>query len=242
MSALTVAQLAQELRTLLALISSCSGSMRSRGPIDHQTDRDLAVIDRALAGAFHVSSRLLSLERPPGTVTFDVSEVLLRARNLLERVLGDGIALVIELGTEASVTGDPMSFEWMLASLMANARDAMPAGGVVELQTSVVTHRPRRASDAVREEDANGPDARYVRITVTDQGHGVAKSLQDQLFRPFFTTHPSATGLGLTSVALTAHDLGGWVDLESEPGVGTRVHLTLPAFDPPGSSEPPQKA
>jgi signal transduction histidine kinase len=75
--------------------------------------------------------------------------------------------------------GDPMSFEWMLASLMANARDAMPAGGVVEVQTSIVTHRPRRTSDSVREEDANVPDARYVRITVTDQGHGVAKSLED---------------------------------------------------------------
>jgi two-component system, cell cycle sensor histidine kinase and response regulator CckA len=242
MSVLTVAQLAQELRTLLTLISSSSGAMRSRGAIDQQTEGDLAIIDRALAGAFHVSSRLLSLERPPGVVALDVSEAVLRARSLLARVLGTNIALVLELGTAATVMGDPVSFEWMMASLMANARDAMPAGGVVEVTTSVVTHRPRRASDAVREEDANGPDARYVRITVTDQGHGVAKSLQDQLFRPFFTTHLYATGLGLTSVALTAHDLGGWVDLESEPGVGTRVHLTLPLAERPVRLNPPQKA
>jgi len=138
------------------------------------------------------------------------------------------IDLVLETDPAAgALRADPGHIEQVIMNLVVNAKDAMPEGGKLTLQSSDVTVRP----------DLNEPrfiqPGRYAVISVSDTGHGMDKETQSRIFEPFFTTKEKGkgTGLGLSTVYGIVKQSNGYVFAQSEPGVGTTFHVYLPRVE-----------
>jgi CheY-like chemotaxis protein len=118
---------------------------------------------------------------------------------------------------------DPTQFELVMLNLVINARDAMPLGGSVTIETA-------NAHRDMRERPDDPPVGEYVLVTVSDRGSGMTAEVKARAFEPFFTTkaHGSGSGLGLSQVFGTTRQLGGGVTIDSELGRGTVVSLFLP--------------
>jgi len=146
-----------------------------------------------------------------------VDEVL----ELIGRTFDPRIRLLTELDADATVSADATLMSQVLLNLCVNAKDAMPAGGTLTL---------RVATADVTDPPAEGRPGPHVRITVEDTGEGMPAEVMAHLFEPFFTTKPvgMGTGLGLAMVHGIMQQHDGWVECQSEPGVGTRFDLFLP--------------
>jgi PAS domain S-box-containing protein len=166
----------------------------------------------------------------------DVNAVVREVQQMLSRSIGEHIALGTHLAlTVPPVMADPGQLEQVLVNLAVNARDAMPSGGQLTIDTNVVDVDGDHA--AVRGGLAPG---RYVRLRVSDTGTGMPKDVVDRAFDPFFTTKPSGegTGLGLATVYGIVTQAGGTVHIYSEPGLGTTISVLLPAT----SEQPTEQA
>jgi PAS domain S-box-containing protein len=143
---------------------------------------------------------------------------------LLRPLLGEEIRLDLSLASDAwPIRIDVGQFEQLLINLAVNARDAMPSGGRLTVQTENVAVDLARGPFELSCGD-------YVRVQVTDTGHGIPKELQTHVFEPFFTTKPAGrgTGLGLATCHGIVKQSGGHIELESAEGRGTRVIVFLP--------------
>jgi len=166
----------------------------------------------------------LTLSRPqPSGAILDVNVLVTDMEQMLRRSIGEHIELVVTLARKAaSVTADRGRMEQVIMNLVFNARDAMPGGGrlTVETQEAVVTAEPAQPV----------PPGRYVVLAVSDEGMGIDADARAHIFEPFFTTKaPGAgSGLGLASVHRIAQQAGGHVALDSEPGLGTTFRVYLP--------------
>jgi len=226
-SPLTVVQLANDLRHLLGVMTNCAETLRRRLPPD-AAERDFAELEGAIDSAFCISRELAApAGAAPGIIcgVVDVNELVTQAQGVLERVLGEDIRLALDLAATAPfVAADPVQLEWVVLNLAANARDAMPHGGVASIETRSLDHW----MDGAR---PNGRRSQpFVRLTVNDVGDGMNTDVQNRAFDPFFTTKDGRLGLGLTSAMVTVRRLGGWLHLESTPGVGSHFHVYLPAL------------
>ncbi|HEU4578917.1 MAG TPA: PAS domain-containing protein [Polyangiaceae bacterium] len=173
---------------------------------------------RAVQSARSLTDRLLALGRraPLAKRVIDANELVTRTVDLLRRVIGDRVRLVLALGSRLPpVQVDPALIEQALINLVINARDAMPHGGTVTLATRAV----------------NGPGAAcWVELEVGDDGPGMDTELKSRIFEPFFTTKGErGTGLGLPTVLATVEQHGGTMEVESERGKGARFRMRLPA-------------
>ncbi|MFP5487412.1 MAG: ATP-binding protein, partial [Acidimicrobiia bacterium] len=156
----------------------------------------------------------------------DVNEVVTQVDGLLGRTLGEHIRITTELGRDLpAALADPAQLEQILVNLAVNARDAMPSGGALTIETGAVVLADDERPDV-------GPGT-YVRIRVSDSGHGMDAATRRRAFEPFFTTKPrgSGTGLGLSTVYGIVTRSGGAVELYSEPDHGTTVGVLLPSVD-----------
>jgi len=158
---------------------------------------------------------------------------------LLQRTLGEHIALVTYLAPDlAYVLADQGHVEQILVNLAVNARDAMPGGGTLIIETSNVD-----VDEAYASTRANLSTGRYAALKVSDNGPGMPREVADHAFEPFFTTKPKGegSGLGLATVYGIVTQAGGNVRIYSEPGVGTTVIVLLPITDqsPPPDERPP---
>ncbi|AEA68192.1 putative histidine kinase, Hybrid [Pseudomonas brassicacearum subsp. brassicacearum NFM421] len=167
-------------------------------------------------------SRRQSLDRKP----LDANDLVHSLEDLLSRTTGDHIVLRLQLASELwPVNTDASQLENALLNLVINARDAMPEGGELIVETANVylddtdinTLEPVKAGD-------------YVMIAVSDNGSGMTPAVLAKAFDPFFTTKPigQGTGLGLSMIYGFAQQSGGHLNLDSVPGQGTRVQLYLP--------------
>ncbi len=156
-----------------------------------------------------------------------LNAVALGMRDMLQRLLGENIELVACCAESLSaVKVDPGQMQQVLLNLVMNARDAMPAGGRVVIETANVN------VDGATGRRHHGLRAgRYVRLTVTDTGCGMDRDATSHAFEPFFTTKPKGkgTGLGLATVYGIITQSGGTVTLDSTPGKGTTVAIMLPS-------------
>jgi CheY-like chemotaxis protein len=138
-----------------------------------------------------------------------------------------------------NIKADPVQIEQVMMNLVVNARDAMPDGGKLTIETS-----NRFLSDEYASDHPWMKSGEYVRITVSDTGQGMDQEVLLHIFEPFFTTKKlgMGTGLGLATAYGIVHQAGGHIWLYSEPGVGSSFKLYFPRVDAPGTAERPEVA
>jgi two-component system cell cycle sensor histidine kinase/response regulator CckA len=156
----------------------------------------------------------------------NLNVVVTEVHQMLDRSLGEHIALTVRTTAGLpSVMADPGQLEQVLVNLAVNARDAMPGGGRLTIDTASVH------VDAEYASRATVTPGLYVRLRVSDTGTGMPQEVIDKAFEPFFTTKPSGqgTGLGLATVYGIVTQAGGTVQIYSEAGIGTTFTILLPA-------------
>jgi two-component system cell cycle sensor histidine kinase/response regulator CckA len=188
----------------------------------------LTELHRAAERASALTTQLLCYSRQPiGTLLpLDLSALVSGLQPLLERVLGPEIQLGIATDdTSRLVRADARQVEQALVNLALNAKDALPAGGHVEVAVD-----PVRLAEPLGTAMGVAAAGDYVRVRVCDDGCGMNAETMEQLFHPFFTTKEHGTGLGLTIVARIARQSSAAVVVESEPDRGTTFALYFPAM------------
>ncbi|GGR59708.1 hybrid sensor histidine kinase/response regulator [Actinoplanes ianthinogenes] len=203
---------AHDFNNLLAIILNYADFLTEEVTEDGRRDlsriRDAADRARALTGQL----LLFAKQESAAVEIIDINEVVNCSSELLARTIGANISLVCRPYPQAlPVCANRGRLDQILLNLVINARDAMPDGGVVVLETG-------RAQ------------GQYVRMSVSDTGCGMSPEVKDRLFEPFFTTKPAdrGTGLGLATVYGIVDDAGGSIQVDSTPGVGTTFEILLP--------------
>jgi len=160
----------------------------------------------------------------------DLNHLITTVGSFIKRIIHDNITFTLVLqGDALLVSVDTVQFEQVLLNLAANARDAMPDGGVFSIAA---------VAGCIDEQfiasHGYGAPGRYALITVSDTGTGMDEKTRNKVFDPFFTTKEvgKGTGLGLAMVMGIIKQHGGFIDLRSEPGTGSIFHLFLPMVDP----------
>ncbi len=167
-------------------------------------------------------------------MVLSVNDILRDIERLLTRTLGEHVELVTSLEPELwLVKADPGQLEQVLVNLAVNARDAMPGGGQLVLESHNI--------DVDEEYVARRPGltvGRHVRLRVSDTGTGMDRDVVERAFEPFFTTKSrgEGSGLGLATVYGIVKQAGGDVEIYSEPGLGTTISVMLPATEETGGA------
>jgi PAS domain S-box-containing protein len=232
--------IAHDFNNLLSIILSYSAMMMEALPTEDPLRGDAEQIAIAGQRARDLTRQLLAFSRRQmmRPEVLDLTEVVRGLEPMLRRVLGEDIELTIALAQPTSlVKADPGQIQQILMNLVVNARDAMPDGGKLWIETSDVAldeaalrgHGPPGA--------APGP---YVCVSVSDTGVGLDGETQAHIFEPFFTTKPKGkgTGLGLSTVLGIVQQSGGHVRVESEPGQGATFKIFLPKTSEPLRPQP----
>ncbi len=191
------------------------------GEILKAADRGAALTRQLLA-----FSRKQVLEKK----ALDLNTLIAGLEKMLRRLLGEHIRVETFLTpTPAWVLADPGQLEQVILNLAVNARDAMPQGGRLRLETAVLDS----------EETPPGPAKPTVRLTICDTGCGMDAEIQNHLFEPFFTTKERGrgTGLGLATVYGIVQQSGGRITVSSRPGVGSTFTICLPGIEAPAAPE-----
>jgi signal transduction histidine kinase len=219
--------IAHDFNNLLTGITSNAHLGLDDAPDGSAAREALEEIRRAAATATALTKQLASFARTPTVepTLLDPNDLIESLRKMLRRLLGDDIRLVFTPRQQHGIVRiDPVQLELALVNLALNARHAMPRGGELRLETREL------GADAVPSERRHGGARRFIRIDVSDTGHGMSAEVRDRVFEPFFTTKPrgSGTGYGLANVRRFVEDAGGWIDVASTPGRGTSFQLYLP--------------
>ncbi len=202
--------------------------------------RDLEEITAAAKKAAEMTRQLLAFSRrqvlEPRVV--DLNETLAGQERMLRRLIGEDIVLEASYAPELwKVRVDPGQIEQVIMNLVVNARDAMPAGGRLTIETANVEIDPAQAAALPRLKP--GP---HVRITVRDTGHGMSRETMRRIFDPFFTMKPKGrgTGLGLSSSLGIAQQSQGAIGVESVLGGGATFFLYLPTTSASAREDAPR--
>lgn len=195
-----------------------------------QARHDIGQIQLATERAAALTHQLLAFARREVVrpQVIDLNAVVDGLEPLLRRTIGEHVELVIDLADDLAATlADPGQIEQVLVNLAVNARDAMPDGGLLILETANV-HAPGRD-----DQDTAISHREYVRLRVSDTGVGMSPGTIERAFEPFFTTKPkgAGSGLGLATVYGIVAQAGGATLIESQPGEGTAVTVLLPVTD-----------
>jgi PAS domain S-box-containing protein len=219
---------AHDFNNLLTVINGMADLMLGDLAEDHPMRPDLAQIRQAGERAAALTGRLLAVSRrqilKPEVI--DLNALVTGLRDMLQRLVGEEVALVLELTADlTSIKADPGQIEQVLLNLVVNARDAMPDGGTLTIETRTVQLDAGYAAEHPGTHP--GPHAM---LSVLDTGTGMDESVRRRIFEPFFTTKPQGkgTGLGLSMVYGIVKQSGGSIWFHSEPGLGSRFTIYLP--------------
>jgi PAS domain S-box-containing protein len=223
---------AHDFNNLLMAIIGYSEVLTQRLYVGDPIWNDVSEIVNAAERAADLTRQLLAFSRKQvmQPKVLDLNQVVANLEKMLRRLIGAHIELVTVCGaTVGHVKADPGQIEQVVLNLVVNARDAMPRGGKLIVQTSNVvldSDRSRRLLDV-----APGD---YVALSVQDTGIGIDEEIRQHIFEPFFTTKElgKGTGLGLSTVYGVVKQSGGHLQVESEPGKGTTFTIYLPRVEP----------
>jgi len=220
--------IAHDFNNLLMVIRGDSDLMLRRlspeDPLRAHAERTREAADQAAT----LTRKLLAFSRKQvlAPVVLDVNQIVGGLHTMLDRLLGETIHLVtVTAPNLGSVKADPGQVEQILLNLAVNARDAMPDGGRLTIQTA---DRTVGEDEAARYGIKPGP---YVMLEVKDTGVGMDADVMAHVFEPFFTTKGHGTGLGLSTVYGIVNQSGGHTRVDSEPGKGTTFQVFLPRVE-----------
>jgi len=219
---------------LTAIMGYCQLSLNS-APVQSRLEANLKEIARAADRASGLTRQLLafSSRQVIETRIFDINDLILDMDKMMARLIGENIELVtLPTAKPGSVKADPGQMETVLVNLLVNARDAMPDGGKLVIETENVTTFTGPSSE--NPSDGEPGDMRgsaFIKISVSDDGTGMSDAVKARVFEPFFTTKAAGrgTGLGLSTCYGVISRLGGRISVDSAEGVGTRIDVLLPA-------------
>jgi PAS domain S-box-containing protein len=188
----------------------------------------LTEAERAASSAATLTTRLLAFSRkqPVRPSLVDLDGLVANLKDMLERLLEEDVRLETESsGKSLQATVDRTQVEQALMNLVVNARDAMPRGGRLTISVMELELTP---AEAERRGGLSG--GHYVRLSVADTGTGMSPEVRQRAFEPFFSTKETGkgTGLGLSIVYAVMEQSGGFVEIDTEVGMGTTVHLFFP--------------
>ncbi len=219
--------IAHDFNNLLSVVLGYSDLLLT-AEADHNGRPWIEEIKKAAELATSLTRQLLAFSRQQvlRPQVLDLNEVVAEIGKLLLRVIGQDIELVTKPGAElGAIEADPGQLEQVLVNLVLNARDAMPQGGKLTLETKNV----ELDEDSARANAQVQPGS-YVMLTITDTGEGMDKETQARIFEPFFTTKEKGkgTGLGLATVYGIVKQSAGSISVYSKPGLGTTFEVCLP--------------
>jgi PAS domain S-box-containing protein len=221
--------IAHDFNNLLTVINGMADLVLGQVSPDDQVYADVQEIHRAGERAATLTRQLLAFSRQqilqPQVMTFDTA--VTGMESLLRRLLGEDIDLVIVLTPDAGrIKADPGQLEQVMANLAVNARDAMPRGGHLTIETQNVTVD----EDYARQHGVAVPLGPYVMLSVSDSGVGMDAATRARIFEPFFTSKGpgKGTGLGLATVFGIVQQSHGFIWVYSEIGQGTTFKIYLP--------------
>ena len=211
--------IAHDLNNMLAAILGFSELLERNLDLDDPRREDTRQISRAAERSAGLTRQLLAFARREliQPQLLDVNAVVRHTAPMISSILGENIVLSLRLAPDPLVVyADPRQVEQTLMNLIINARDAMPQGGRVTVET--------------RSDLEGGSPGRFATLAVSDTGYGMDAATLQRMWEPFFTTKPAGhgTGLGLSSVYGSVKQGGGFVRAESEPGRGTTVQVHWP--------------
>jgi two-component system cell cycle sensor histidine kinase/response regulator CckA len=220
-----------DFNNMLSVILSYTGLILSDLKPDDALRADIEEIKRAGERAADLTRQLLTFSRQQVVLpkVVDLNQIVAGMEKMLVRLLGADVELtLLPAARLGKVKADPGQIEQIIMNLAVNARDAMPSGGKLTIQTNNIELDEHYATEHLGV--TAGP---YVMVAVTDSGAGMDKETQARIFEPFFTTKEKGkgTGLGLSIVFGIVKQSGGHIWVYSEPGKGTTFKLYLPRTD-----------
>jgi PAS domain S-box-containing protein len=221
--------LAHEVTTQLTVITAWVDFLLNQASPWDSSQSILREIQRASDRAAALTRQMTAFGRKPAPVVLDANTVVLDTCKLLCHRLGGDIDLQISLESNPYlVAADPGQFGQVLLNLLLNARDAMPSGGKLTVQTKNV-----ELDEAHCRQHGSGIPGEYLLLVVSDSGRGMEAATRARIFEPFFTTKGpgQASGLGLTTVLDVVKQSNGHVEVDSEPGRGSTFKVYLPRVE-----------
>ena len=222
---------AHDFNNLLTIIAGYSDLiLRSLGPGDanrHSAEQIVKAGEQAAA----LTRQLLAFSRRQVLQprVLELNKLVASLSTMLQRVIGEDVELRLVLAPDlARVSADPGQIEQVLMNLAVNARDAMPKGGILTIETA-----NRQLDESCAGRHVAMKPGQYVQLAVSDTGMGMDAATKARAFEPFFTTKEAGTGLGLSTVFGIVKQSGGSVEVSSEPGSGTSFKVYLPRIDQP---------
>lgn len=230
---------AHDFNNLLMVIMGYAGDLKERLHASDPLHKKVEEIERAGERAASLTRQLLAFSRQQVLEprVLDLNSVVEDLQGMLRRLIREDIELVTELDAElGQVKADQGQIEQVIVNLIVNARDAMPRGGRLTIQTSNV-----QVDEAVARLRPTMSPGTYVRLTVTDTGTGMDAATQSHIFEPFFTTKErgKGTGLGLATVYGVVKQSGGFIWVSSELGHGATFEIFLPRVGQPAPATAP---
>ncbi|MBW2494068.1 MAG: hypothetical protein JRE43_04895 [Deltaproteobacteria bacterium] len=228
------ASIAHEIRNPLAAISGSIEMLQAgRAGSAESADSEhlMKIVMREVDRLDHLISDFLNYARPkpanPATVRLE--EVISGVLEMFDAARPKGIEVELQVEDGLTVFADADQLRQLLWNLVLNASESMPGGGRLSVSASALNEGDSQGdSSADRKVKGKEPEkARWLEITIADNGSGISQEKLDRIFEPFFTTKPSGSGLGLATVHRIVQNHGGSVRLKSELGVGTTVRIRL---------------
>lgn len=222
--------IAHDFNNLLMAISSYCELIGMKYHFDTSLVRHIKEIEKAADHGATLTRQLLAFSRKQvlSSKALNLNELIQKMQHMISRLIGEQIVLKIQLEPElATIMGDAGQIEQVIMNLVVNARDAMPEGGRLRIQTANIEF----TSDSIKQHPELKP-GRYALLSISDTGTGMDELTKSQIFEPFFTTKGvgKGTGLGLATVYGIIRQSGGDIKVISRPGMGSSFMIFLPSI------------
>jgi len=231
--------IAHDFNNILTVIAGYSGMLMETGSLGREDRSAIEQIAQATRRASSLTAQLLAFSRRQlvQPMVLNLNEVISHMESMLHRLIGTDLVLSTVLAPSLGpVKLDPSQVDQVLLNLVVNARDAMPQGGQLTIETANV-----ELDKAYVRQHAGSRPGPHIMLAVTDTGVGMDEATKARIFEAFFTTKGpgKGTGLGLATVYGIVKQSGGYITVDSEPGSGTTFKVYFPRVDEPLSRDEP---